>query len=73
MSTCKFKKNDYIMNTYTKEIFFVVVVKEHEIILRNEENDNLSQHKIHAINRNCISVDKDTAKILYKKEKNSVD
>ena len=74
MSTSRFKKNDYIANTLNgKELYFVIGVKEFDLVLRKENlddkekftDDDLMEMEIHEANRKYTKVDIDTYNLLY--------
>ena len=74
MSTCRFKKNDYIVNSLSeKELYFVIGVKEFDVVLRKENiedrekfsDDDLLEMEIHEVNRKYSKVDIDTYNLLY--------
>lgn len=63
---CKFKKNDYIMDVGSKEIFFVVNTLNDVVLVRNEKDDTVQELAESFVNRFCTQVDLETATLLYK-------
>jgi hypothetical protein len=61
----KFNKADILMDKTTKELFYVVRVRGHETMLRNEKNDDVENFANHFVNRVFIKVDPDMVKTLY--------
>lgn len=71
-------KNDFMMDTLTKEMYFVIKIDMHTIWLRNEtakcddpDDPEIKQLPKHMANRTLIKVKPDVIKILYG-EKNEV-
>lgn len=65
---CKFVKNDYLADKCTKELFFVVRVRDKEVMLRNEKDDSVEEVAVHFCNRVYEKVDPATYELLYKNE-----
>ncbi len=77
MSTCKYKKNDYIANKHNQnELYFIVGVGDHAAIVRKENiedleaftDEDLVEMEIHEINNKYSKVDIETYKLLFKDE-----
>jgi len=66
---CKFKKNDYIIDVGTKEIYFVINTLNDVVFVRKEENDECLHLTASFVNRFCSKVDLETATLLYKDDK----
>lgn len=64
MATCKFKKNQYLLDL-DKELWFLVANEESEALLRREKDDFLEWKAIHSINRFFKPVSYEMAKALY--------
>ena len=82
MSTCKFTKNDYIANRFNdKELYFVVGVKEFDVVLRRENSDDLEKFtdddlfemETHEVNNKFVKVNYDTWKLLYSEKDKDAD
>jgi hypothetical protein len=77
MSSCRFKKNDYIANKMNaKEVYFIVGVQEFDCVLRREDvtdletftDDDLMEMETHEVNNKFTKVDIETYRLLYKDE-----
>ncbi len=63
---CKFKKNDYIMDIGSKDIYFVINTLNEQVLVRREKDDEVEQFAESFVNRFCTTVDLETATLLYK-------
>lgn len=64
MATCKYEKNQYLIDL-DKDVWFLVANKDDEALLRREKDDFLQWKAIHAINRYFKPVSYEMAKALY--------
>jgi len=64
----KFKKNDYIMDKGTKELYFIVKINDQNILVRNESDDSLKEIAHHFSNFAMIKVNPDIVKMLYERK-----
>lgn len=65
-------KNDFLMDTLTKDLYFVIKIDMHTVWLRQEKDDlkdpddpEIKQMPKHMVNRAMIKVKPDVIKILY--------
>lgn len=63
--SCKFKKNDYLMEKITKELIFVVAVRSRDVVIRHEKDDLVEEIAHHFINKYYSKVDPSVAEVLY--------
>ena len=70
MSTLKFElhKNDFLMDKVTKQLFFVVSIDMHNVVIRTEvDGDDAPLRRMpkHMINVSMIKVKPNVMKVLY--------
>ena len=70
MSTLKFElnKNDFLMDKVTKDLYFVIAIDLHNVVLRLEKEGNdvpLKKMPKHMVNLSMVRVKPDIFKVLY--------
>lgn len=70
MSTLKFElnKNDFLMDKVTKDLYWVITIDLHNVVLRLEKEGNdvpLKKMPKHMINLSMMKVKPDVFKVLY--------
>jgi hypothetical protein len=70
MSTLKFDlhKNDFLMDKVTKQLFFVVSIDLHNVVIREEKDGDdvpLKRMPKHMVNLSMIKVKPNVMKVLY--------
>jgi len=78
MSTLKYDlhKNDFLMDKVTKQLFFVVSIDMHNVVIRTEvEGDDAPLRRMpkHMINSVMIKVNPNVMKVLYGDKKGKLD
>lgn len=78
MSTLKFElnKNDFLMDKVTKDLYWVITIDLHNVVLRLEKEGNdvpLKKMPKHMINLSMMKVKPDVFKVLYGNKDGSVD
>ena len=68
MATSKYQKDSYLIDL-DKQLHLIVVVSDHEILLRREKDDHLEWKAIHHINQFYKQVSKEMYKVLLGDEK----
>lgn len=65
--------NDYLMDKVSKQIYFVVTMSLHDVLLRLEGDGNerpVEEKPKHYVNKYLIKVNPETVKLLYNKSEN---
>lgn len=60
--------NDYVMDKVSKQMFFVVAIYNHAVLLRTEgdgDNRPVEEKPKHYVNKYLIKVNPETMKLLY--------
>jgi hypothetical protein len=78
MSTLKYDlhKNDFLMDKVTKQLFFVVSIDLHNVVIREEkEGDNVPLKRMpkHMVNVSMIKVNPNAMRILYGDKSGNLD
>lgn len=78
MSTLKFElnKNDFLMDKVTKDLYFVISIDLHNVVLRIEKDGNdvpLKKMPKHMVNLSMMKVKPDIFKVLYGNKDGSMD
>lgn len=68
-------KNDFLMDKVTKQLFFVVSIELHNLILREEKDGDevpVKRMPKHMVNLSMIKVKPDVMKVLYGDKKGNI-
>ena len=70
MSTLKYDlhKNDFLMDKVTKQLYFVVSIEMHNVVIRTEtEGDEAELRRMpkHMVNNSMIKVNPNVMRVLY--------
>lgn len=78
MSTLKYElhKNDFLMDKVTKQLYFVVSIEMHNVVIREETDGDeavLKRMPKHMVNNVMIKVNVNVMKVLFGDKKGKLD
>lgn len=71
----KINKNDILMDKVSKQLYFVISIDNHSVMLRLEGDGNnrpIEEKPKHYVNRYLIKVDVATVELLYNDSANTI-